>query len=429
VLIISGAKGDTRRYRCFHLFEQLRLAALDCQMRLITDSNILMTTNWRDIVIFHRITQDALTDRIFSAIDKAGGVALMDVDDLLFEPLAYQWINSPDFQDPVRAALYQEEMRRFRAVLQRCQGVLASTNYLAQQVSALDLPVWVHRNAFSLEMLEQSTRAREDKHKSGKPVVIGYASGTPTHNQDFALVKPALVNILNSHPDTELWLVGAVDSGKDWGDSADRVKHIPLMPWRELPRVLARLDINLAPLVMDNPFSQSKSEIKYMEAGLVKTPTIASPTEAFRFAIHPGYNGFLAADENEWVETLTVLIEHESMRKIIGELAYEDVMNRYHPARRSVELMSVLEQINLQFVKRPYKKPVTREAAAVIAFNLDGTDRKKFGIPPELEYRPSLFRRGAYTLRYRSIGTLLKQIWIQIRRWAAPLFPFTKGEH
>jgi glycosyltransferase involved in cell wall biosynthesis len=429
VLIISGAKGDTRRYRCFHLFEQLRLAALDCQVRLITDSNILMTSNWRDIVVFHRITQDTLTDRIFSAIDKAGGVALMDVDDLLFEPVAYRWINSPDFQDPVRASLYQEDMRRFRNVLQRCQGVLASTNYLAKQVDALGLPVWVHRNAFSLEMLEQSVNAREEKTKSGKPIIIGYASGTPTHNQDFALIRPALVNILKTYPDTELWVVGEVETGKDWGDSADRVKHMPLVPWRELPRVLQRFDINLAPLVMDNPFAQSKSEIKYVEAGLVKTPTIASPTEAYRFAIHPGYNGFLAGDINEWVETLAVLIEHESMRKFIGELAYEDVMNRYHPSKRSLELMTVLEQINLTFAKRPYKKPVTREAASVIAFNLDGTDWKKFGIAPELEFRPSLIRRGFYTLRYRGAGTLLKQIWIQIRRWAEPLFPFTKGDH
>jgi hypothetical protein len=54
--------------------------------------------------------------------------------------------------------------------------------------------------------------------------------------------------------------------------------------------VVMMLDINLAPLVMDNPFAQSKSEIKYMEAALVRAPTIASPTDAYRFAIRPGEN-------------------------------------------------------------------------------------------------------------------------------------------
>ncbi len=427
MLIISGAKGDTRRYRCFHLFEQFRLAALDCQIRLITDSNILSASNWRDIVIFHRVTQDTLTDHIFNAIDRAGGVALMDVDDLLFDPVAYKWINSPDFQDPIRASLYQEDMRRFRDALQRCQGALTSTDFLAQHVSALNLPVWVHRNAFSLEMLAISNSTHGDKPRSGKPVVIGYASGTPTHNQDFALIKPALVSILTSYPETELWVVGAVEAGKDWGGAADRVKQLPLMPWRELPHVLARFDINLAPLVMDNPFAQSKSEIKYMEAGLVKTPTIASPTEAFRFAIQPGKTGFLAATDNVWVETLAALVEHESLRKTTGVQAYEDVISRYHPAGRSLELMSVLDQVNQKFDKKPYKKPVTRESASVIAFNLQGMDWNTFRVSSELENQPSLIQRGIYTLRYRGAGTLLRQIWIQIRRWAEPLFPFKKS--
>ncbi|MBN1537119.1 MAG: glycosyltransferase family 4 protein [Anaerolineales bacterium] len=429
MLIISGAKGDTRRYRCFHLYEQFKLAALDCQIRLITDANLQTTTNWRDLVIFHRITQDALTERIFESIDKAGGVALMDVDDLLFEPAAYQWINSPDFEDDIRASLYQEDMRRFRNALQFCQGVLASTDYLAEQASALNLPVWVHRNAFSLEMLELSNTAIQQKKENGKPVVIGYASGTPTHDRDFALIKPVLIKILETHPQTELWLVGSVDAGKDWGSSAERVKKISLMPWRQLPQILARFDINLAPLVMDNPFSQSKSEIKYMEAGLVKTATIASPTQAFRYAIQSGKNGFLADTETGWLEALSAMVEHDGLREIIGEQAHEDVLTRYHPAKRSLELMDVIEQVNQKFEQKSYKKPVTRESASVIAFNLKGIDWRNFSVSPELEYRPSLLRRGIYTFRYRSAATLLQQIWIQIRRWVQPIFPFKKLSH
>lgn len=399
---------------------------MDCQIRLITDSNLLTFCNWRDIVIFHRITQDMLTERIFNAIELAGGIALMDVDDLLFEPAAYQWINSPDFQDAIRASLYQEDMRRFRNALQHCQGVLASTDFLAQQATALNLPVWVHRNAFSLEMLEISNAAIREKPESNKAVVIGYASGTPTHDQDLALIKPVLMKILNNYPQTELWLVGAVQAGKDWGAAAERVKQISLMPWRQLPQVLARFDINLAPLMMDNPFSQSKSEIKYVEAGMVKTPTIASPTEAFRYAIQSGKNGFLAKTEEGWYEALSAMVEHNGLREIIGEQAYEDVLTRYHPAKRSLELMSVLEQINQKFEKRSYKKPITSESASVIAFNLKGIDRHNFDVSNELEHRPSLIRRGVYTLRNRGIATLFQQIWIQIRRWVEPLFPFKK---
>ena len=41
------------------------------------------------------------------------------------------------------------------------------------------------------------------------------------------------------------------------------------MNWRELPWIIAQTDINLAPLEMDNPFCQAKSEIKFVEAALV----------------------------------------------------------------------------------------------------------------------------------------------------------------
>jgi hypothetical protein len=88
--------------------------------------------------------------------------------------------------------------------------------------------------------------------------------------------------------------------------------------------------------------------------------------------------------------------------------------------------MSILEQINLKFEKKPYKKPVTSESASVIAFNLKGIDRHNFDVSNELEHRPSLIRRGMYTIRYRGIATLLQQIWIQIRRWMEPVFPFKR---
>ncbi len=81
-----------------------------------------------------------------------------------------------------------------------------------------------------------------------------------------------------------------------------------MVPWRDLPEKLAKLDINIAPLVMNNPFGKSKSEIKYVEAGLVRVPTIASPTEAFKFAIQSGVNGILAADEEEWSDALAMLV-------------------------------------------------------------------------------------------------------------------------
>ena len=45
--------------------------------------------------------------------------------------------------------------------------------------------------------------------------------------------------------------------------------------WRELPELISNVDINIAPL-KDNIFNEAKSENKWIEASLVKVPTIAS---------------------------------------------------------------------------------------------------------------------------------------------------------
>ena len=66
------------------------------------------------------------------------------------------------------------------------------------------------------------------------------------------------------------------------------------MPWRNLPSIQVRFDINLAPLEINNPFGQSKSEIKYVEAALLRVPTIASPSDSYSAAIRHAENGYLA---------------------------------------------------------------------------------------------------------------------------------------
>ena len=55
--------------------------------------------------------------------------------------------------------------------------------------------------------------------------------------------------------------------------------------------LLRDLDVNLAPLAPDSRFNEAKSAIKWLEAALVETPTIASPSGPFREAIEDGRTG------------------------------------------------------------------------------------------------------------------------------------------
>ena len=88
------------------------------------------------------------------------------------------------------------------------------------------------------------------------------------------------------------------------------------MPWRKLPEIQVQFDINLAPLEIDNPFGQSKSEIKYVEAALLRVPTIASPSDSYS-ACHPASGERLSGGEcaglgTDYLETLIEQPENAS---------------------------------------------------------------------------------------------------------------------
>ena len=60
-----------------------------------------------------------------------------------------------------------------------------------------------------------------------------------------------------------------------------------------LQRLIAEVEINISPL-QNNLFTNCKSELKYFEAAIAGTITVATPTYAFSRAIVDGENGFLA---------------------------------------------------------------------------------------------------------------------------------------
>lgn len=422
MLILSGVRGDTRRYRTFHLYQQLRLAGISAELSHTTDPALGQKLQRAGIVVLHRAAYDSLVGRIFEKVQQRGGLAIQDVDDLVFDPAVFRWINSPDFQDPVRATLYQNDMKRYRRTLESSQAVLASTNFLASHARQYHPHVWIHRNAFSFEMLAASEAALTLKPPSSDRLVIGYASGTPTHNRDFSLVAPALQTFLSRHAQAELWLVGPLQLGSDWQPFENRIRRYSLVPWRELPALLGQFDINLAPLANDNPFNRSKSEIKYMEAAMVKVPTVASGTDAFQYAIQSGENGLLAENEDQWLSSLERLLD-PAERQRIGEQAYAAVMEQYHPAARAIQAVRTFAEI-CQVAGKPELFERVFGCAELEGDHLRQSPSSAVLLPQNIEQHPNRIDQGIYILQNQSLKILLGQIWVFFRRLFVRWIPY-----
>lgn len=417
VLILSGVRGDTRRYRTLHLHQQLRMAGVDAVLSHLTDPRLPGLADRAGVLVLHRAAYDGYVAGLIAGVRRRGGLVLLDTDDLIFDPQAFGWIDSPDFRDPVRAALYQEEMARHRQTLAAVDGVWASTGYLAEHVRALGKPAWVHRNAASLEMARQSGLAMGQKRPPDGRLVLGYASGTPTHNRDFAGIAPALKEALRASPELDLWIIGYLDLDPGWEPWLGRVRRFEAVDWRELPFWLSKLDLNLAPLVAENPFSQSKSEIKFMEAAWVGVPTLAARTDAFETAIRDGENGFLASGSDEWAAKLALARQPE-VRRTVANQAYQDAQRRYSPQARAGQALALLNET---------------AAALGRAYHWDGQpaengDLSNFDWAPEIERRPTFTDMGLYTLRHRGPKSLAGQMWIFFRRWLAKYIPYDRGQ-
>jgi O-antigen biosynthesis protein len=424
LVIASGVRGDTCRYRTHHLFEQCLLAGIPATLSHAMDRHFIDKLKNADALVLHRAAWDDNIQRAVDIIHDRGGKVIYDTDDLLFDPNAFQWIDSPDFADPVRASLYQEDMRRHQRTIKICDAVMTSTQYLAEQTRSFGLETYNHRNAFSCGIFDQSSQALQKIRPESGEIIIGYASGTPTHNTDFEVSGLALRKIMDEYKHVTLCLVGPVKLGVVWKEYTARILRLPLVPWRKLPSYLSRFDINLAPLVIDNPFAQSKSEIKWMEAALVKVPTIASGTSAFKMAIHSGETGLLASSNTEWQDALGRLVEDKELRQAIGNAAHEEVLTQYSPLMRAEEFHKTLLRVtNWDFQPlETNRERIDRSNIKRACSSLDGSEISRY------ERIPSLLRMAGYSLRYRGVTTLAKQGWVYFRRLVSPVLPYQKNK-
>ncbi|MEM1425793.1 MAG: glycosyltransferase, partial [Cyanobacteria bacterium P01_H01_bin.130] len=192
--------------------------------------------------------------------------------------------------------------------------------------------VAVAPNRISPEMEKLAIAALEqERPPQDRDVVrLGYFSGTRTHQDDFDQCVTALATVMERFPQVHLRVVGHLTVPESlMAPFGDRIETLPIVPWQELPKLYRAVDINLAPLNPDVPFTAGKSELKFVEAGIMGVPTVASQWGPYGQAIKSGRTGWLCATEADWVEGLTQLIQTPDLRQRLGEAAQAAVRDRY----------------------------------------------------------------------------------------------------
>lgn len=342
ILFINGCTlPHPERYRVDHQIEQLSASGLTVEKVFYEDLDLELLKYYRGFVFF----RCPVTPKVEEFIEKAkffNKKVFFDIDDLVIDKKYTDKIKFVQEMDAEEKKLYDDGVERMGRTMEMCDYVITTTNALARELRKKNKEVFVNKNVASEEMVKLSIDATKKVKKHENKIVIGYLSGSITHNPDFELVSPALLKIMEEFPNVELCVMGLLDLPDEFKKYKNRIIRKPFSDWKKLPEIIAGLDINLAP-IEETIFNEAKSENKWTEASLCKVVTAASDFGAFKEVIEDGKTGILCKTKKDWYEGLKKLVEDPKRRKMIAEKAYEKAIKEYVTTYSGVSLANYIE--------------------------------------------------------------------------------------
>lgn len=154
-------------------------------------------------------------------------------------------------------------------------------------------------------------------------ICIGW-TGSFSTIKHFETILPALVAVKGKYGDAIYF--------KLIGDSNYTNEELGIIgiPWNSKTEVedLSELDIGIMPLP-SNKWTQGKCGMKGLQYMALEIPTIMSSVGVNNDIIQDGENGFLALDENEWIEKLSLLVESKELRSKLGKAGRKTVEDQF----------------------------------------------------------------------------------------------------
>jgi len=279
---------------------------------------------------------EALNDLVIKARQHEIRIGF-DIDDLIYDekyiPLMANTA-SIDLDDPSNRGWFLLASK-LALTAKMCDFMIATNEYLSEKMKKdLNKPVQVINNFLNAEQMDYSRLLADEKKKEKRkgPFTIGYFSGTHSHANDLGKAALEIRDLMDKYEDIALKIVGFMDVPDCLAPyrSSGQLIHEPLVDPLTLQKKIAEVDVNIIPLV-DNEFTNCKSELKYFEASIVDTPTCATPTYVYQQNIQNGRNGILCR-EGEWFRAIEKLYNDPVMSAEIAGNA-----RRYCESKYSIE--------------------------------------------------------------------------------------------
>lgn len=333
------ANNSTFRYRAYNMVQVLndeKNCDVSASYFFLDDLHrIDEIAHYADLLVICRSGYNYHINQLITRFRTQKKRVLFDIDDLVFDTsYAHLIINTLD-QDTNRPDVWDywfAYTSRMAETLRLCDGAITTNDYLADRIAEFSgLPVSVVPNFINKEQLELSESLFRSKEASGfardDKICLGYFSGSPSHNLDYAIITSALEEVMDNNEKVELVVAGYIGAGSALSRFGNRIKYQPFQDYVNLQRLVGSVEFNLMPL-QSNVFTNCKSELKYFEAAIVGTLSIASPSYTYATAIQHGENGYIA-QAHQWTSVIQQAIENIDSYPNMASAAYADASLKY----------------------------------------------------------------------------------------------------
>lgn len=163
--------------------------------------------------------------------------------------------------------------------------------------------------------------------KGGRPVRIGWHGGD-NHFHDIKTLGKPLADYVNSH-DVELVMFGSYYQAPFAGIDPNKVIEEEWVHVEAFPYKLASLGIDVAVIPLADAslpymqFNRYKSDIKFLEYGALKIPSLVVAGSAPYAACVDGVNALTYQSDEEFKEKLDRLCQDAELRTTLGIAAYD----------------------------------------------------------------------------------------------------------
>lgn len=270
-----------------------------------------------------------------------GGKLIYEIDDDLLDV------------DGLKARHYKGDLdqtiSKVRLLAKSADLIHVSTPHLASKLKKLNPQVQVINNGLCEKLwhldLAPNKKTKKENRTENAPIRIGYI-GTPTHDEDLALISEAMRNIEKEFGNKiEIEIIGGFqNTHPTFGKRVGLPKNNQYPNFVEWLHKRAKWDVGIIPLAPNN-FNKSKSHLKFLEYAALNLAIVVSNFETYHPIAKNNINSLTPGPtKTEWIDALRRIIEDEKLRDTLATNARQEVIKNHTLESIGVQISKSLDK-------------------------------------------------------------------------------------